>query len=192
MKPITAELNKPILLGERGENLATQVRFPISDMVETYGEGTFRLLAQRAGEDPYPVSITSDESYVYWDVTSADTGIAGTGYAELQLIIDDLLAKSQTYTTRTDKALGEEGDAPNPWEGYVDTVLDTMDSKVETAQQAVTDAQAQVTLAQNQVTLAAAQAQAAAQSAQDAQEAAAVFSISDPNNDGHIIIGEVE
>ena len=179
MRIITAELNKPINLGERGENLATQVQFPVSDMVETYGEGTFRLLAQRAGEDPYPVSITSDESYVYWDVTSADTGIEGTGYAELQLIIDEVLAKSQTYTTRTDKALGEEGDAPNPWEGYVDTVLDTMDSKAETAQQAVTDAH-------NEYLSAKEQAEAASEMAQQIAETA--LNITDPNGDGHLVV----
>ena len=186
MKIITAELNKSINLGERGENLATQVQFPISDMVETYGEGTFRLLAQRAGEDPYPVSITSDESYVYWDVTSADTGIEGTGYAELQLIIDETLAKSQTYTTKTLPALGAEGVVPEPQQGWIDGVYETVDQKIATAQQAVTDAQAQVVLAANQVTLATQQADRAEEMAQQIADTA--LNITDPNGDGHLVV----
>lgn len=176
MKIVTAEFNCPIMLGERGENLATRVQFPIAEMVELYGEGTFRLLAQRNGEEPYPVSITSDESFVYWDVTAADTSIEGTGYAELQLVINEVLAKSQTYTTKTMPALGAEGEVPEPQQGWIDEVYDTIDQKIADAEDVFTEiknaAQQAAADAHDEYLSAKEKAEAAADSATAAQQAA--------------------
>lgn len=111
-------------LGRRGENLVTQIRFPISGWSENYGDGSFGLLAQRQGDaNPYPVSITTDSEYVYWTVTSADTGVAGIGKAELRYMVGEALAKSVVYITRTAPALDDAGEAPEPYESWVNEVM---------------------------------------------------------------------
>ena len=114
-----------IPIGRKGENLVTQIRFPIAGWAEKYGDGTFGLLAQRQGDaNPYPVSITTDSEYVYWDVTSSDTGVAGIGKAELRYTVGEALAKSVVYITRTAPALGDAGDPPEPYESWVNDVMD--------------------------------------------------------------------
>lgn len=123
-----------IPLGRRGENLVTQIRFPIAGWAEKYGDGTFGLLAQRQGDaNPYPVAITTDSKYVYWDVTSADTGVAGIGKAELRYTVGEALAKSVIYITRTAPALEDAGEAPAPYESWVNEVMDAAESVEEIA-----------------------------------------------------------
>lgn len=113
-----------ISLGRRGENLVTQIRFPVAGWADMYGNGTFGLLAQRQGDsNPYPVSITTDSEYVYWDVSSADTGVAGIGKAELRYTVGEALAKSVIYITRTAPALDDAGDPPEPYESWVNEVM---------------------------------------------------------------------
>lgn len=122
-------------LGRRGENLVTQIRFPVSGWAETYGDGTFGLLAQRQGDaNPYPVSITTDGEYVYWNVTSADTGVAGIGKAELRYTVGEALAKSMVYTTRTAPALDDAGDPPEPYESWVTEVMAAAESVEDIAE----------------------------------------------------------
>lgn len=123
-----------ISLGRRGENLVTQIRFPIAGWAEMYGDGTFGLLAQRQGDPyPYPVAITTDSDYVYWDVTSADTGVAGIGKAELRYTVGEALAKSVVYITRTAPALDDAGEPPEPYESWVNEVMDAAESVEEIA-----------------------------------------------------------
>lgn len=111
-------------LGRRGENLVTQIRFPVAGWAEKYGDGSFGLLAQRQGDsNPYPVSITTDSEYVYWNVSSADTGVAGVGKAELRYTVGEALAKSVIYITRTAPALDDAGNPPEPYESWVNEVM---------------------------------------------------------------------
>ena len=132
-----------ICLGRRGENLATQIQFPIAEYFSEFDSGTYRLLAQRPTEDtPYPVAITNDDTYIYWDVTSADVGIEGVGYAELQLVIDDMLAKSIKFVTLILEALGAEGDPPEPQQGWIDEIYGYAQQAQEAAEQASQSAEA--------------------------------------------------
>ena len=135
MRIIRAE--DKICLGRRGENLATQIQFPIAEYFSDFDSGTYRLLAQRPTEDtPYPVSITNDDTYIYWDVTSADVGIEGVGYAELQLVIDEALAKSIKFVTVTLDALEDAGDPPEPQQGWIDEIYGYAQQAQEAAGQA--------------------------------------------------------
>ncbi len=123
-----------IPLGRRGENLVTQIRFPVAGWAELYGDGSFGLLAQRQGDaNPYPVSITTDSEYVYWNVTSADTGVAGIGKAELRYTVGEALAKSVVYITRTAPALDDAGDPPEPYESWVNEVMAAAETVEEIA-----------------------------------------------------------
>ena len=136
--PIIADLNKPIPLGQRGENEATIVKFP------KFGTGEYRLLAQRATDAyPYPVAITEDDSYVIWTVSSTDCGIEGMGKCILHLADGTYLEKTRVYITVTGDALGTEGEMPEPYEDWADELYDTFDEKIGEAQQAATNAHAE-------------------------------------------------
>lgn len=164
--PIIADLNHPIPLGQRGENEATVVKFP------KFGTGTYALLAQRSGDaNPYPVVITEDDTYVIWTVSSTDCGIEGMGKCELHLVDDTYLEKTLVYTTVTGKALGTAGEMPEPYEDWSETIY----GYAQTAQASAGDASQS--------------ADDAAASAREAAESASVFTLTDPNNDGNIIIG---
>ncbi|MCD8001375.1 MAG: hypothetical protein LUE95_02100 [Oscillospiraceae bacterium] len=125
MRTIEAE-GDILYLGRQGENLALRVRFPVTVWADTFGSGSFALVAQRAGDAaPYPVDISVDESYVNWDVTSADTAAAGLGHCLLLYYADDgTVAKSRTMFTKVAPSLDDAGaDPPEAWESWVNRVL---------------------------------------------------------------------
>ena len=75
---ITAEEGSVLNIGNQGENGAITVRFPISDWIEHYGEGTAILLNKRTVDpDGYPCEVTVNGGYAYWTVTDADTAYKG-------------------------------------------------------------------------------------------------------------------
>lgn len=121
---ITEAGKEALRLGRQGENLALQVRFPIAEFKEEYGEGVFRLAAQRQGDAaPYLVEVTSDDNFVYWNVTSTDTAKDGIGRCELQYYVGDVIAKSQVWLTRVLTSLEDAGETPEPYETWVSRVL---------------------------------------------------------------------
>lgn len=137
MRPIIADPKKVIYIGQRGENIATQVIFPKS-YFDGFTGTTYRLLAQRKTDaQPYPVVITEDSDNVYWTVSDTDCGVEGTGFCELQLAgANDLLVKSIKYVTQTGSALDTEGPMPAPYEDFANTIY----NYAETAQEAAGDA----------------------------------------------------
>ena len=135
MKEIRANGNTPLPLGRQGENLARRIVFDVSGWLSAYGAGTVRLLHQRSQDNaPYPVSITQEAGYVYWDVTAADTAQAGIyGQAELRYYVRETLAKSAIYQTTVSPALGEETEEiPQAGQYWVDSLLNAAE-KVEQA-----------------------------------------------------------
>ena len=121
MKTVTVN-DKNINLGQRGENLAVRVRFPMQTWHDLYGSnGEFQLLAQRPGDaDPYPVGTVIEGGSVYWYVTSADTSVPGTGSCELRYLVDGVLAKSHVWSTIVNESLGNPGEPPEPYQSWVD------------------------------------------------------------------------
>lgn len=155
-------------LGRKGENLVTQIRFPIAGWAERYGDGTFALLAQRQGDpNPYPVSITTDSEYVYWDVSSADTGVAGIGKAELRYTVGEALAKSVIYITRTAPSLEDAGEPPAPYESWVNEVMAAAETVEETAETVEKTAQEAI---------------------ETLEEIVSSIYVEDPQNDGNLIV----
>ena len=113
MVQIQAKSIKVIQLGHRGENEAREIIFDLADYISTYGPGTARLLPQRDGDPaPYIVPAVQSDSTLTWTVTDADTAAPGTGSAELQWMVNDVLAKSDIWNTRTKAALDDGATAP--------------------------------------------------------------------------------
>lgn len=168
-----------IFIGMKGEDGATQVRFPIAKQWrETYGDGVFALAFQRPTESaPYACTVTEDENgNVCWDISSTEVAKVGNGQAELLYYVDGNIAKSATYiTTSVDSITAVEGDPPEPWESWIDQVIEAGATAVQAATEAAESAADALQSKQNAAGSAtdAATAKQAAESAQQAAESAA-------------------
>lgn len=128
-----------IFLGREGENNATQVRFGIAQWVKTYGEGRAELIVQRQNDPaPYPIVIERDGNSVVWTVSSADTAHPGRyGRAELRYYVGETLVKSAISQFIVTDALGEPTDTPpDPYQSWVDNVLDAAQRAEDAADRA--------------------------------------------------------
>ncbi|MBR5878295.1 MAG: hypothetical protein IKY91_01995 [Akkermansia sp.] len=115
-----------IQLGRRGENLARQIEFDLTDWKKQYGEGIPELLFQRFGDKrPFIRDLEVVGNKAIWTLTSWDTDIAKPGKVELRWYCDELLAKSQSWSTAVENALDTPGVEPavNPEKSWFDEVL---------------------------------------------------------------------
>lgn len=117
-----------IILGHQGENHARQVVWPniVAEYATLYGDGTFTLAAQRHGDAaPYPVAISAENDSIVWVVSDPDTAEPGFGKCELTYLVDETVAKSQTWTTLTLSSITaqELSEPPEPQKSWVDQVL---------------------------------------------------------------------
>ena len=132
MRTVNAKCGSVLPIGRLGENEATVVVFEIANWKTLFGQGTFSLLNQRNGDTaPYPCVIEQDDTQVRWTVQSADVAKVGYGQCELIYTVDDTIAKSEVYTTVVGKALTGGGEVPEPWEDWVQRVLDAKDAAEE-------------------------------------------------------------
>ena len=187
MKKILVKSGVEIELGKRGEHLARCVVFDISDWKKTYGEGNTYLLHQRNGDNvPYPCVVEMNDNEVLWVLSEADVAVAGRGRAELQYFVGDARVKSETWFTRTDMSMINEGPVPEgPADSWIETMLKTgteveqnatvARESAEVAVQSEKDASAHADRAEEAkdgLELAQSNAEAAQQAAETAQQAA--------------------
>ena len=140
------EKSQSIDLGTRLENEARVIVFDVSYLVERYGEGSAQLLVKRPqDESPYPIAITQEGSEVVWVVSNTDLQYKGQGEAELFWYVgEEGLAKSIVYSTWVAKDIGEEGEPPEAWEGYIEQIqgyAQTASDSAEEAQGVLTEVQ---------------------------------------------------
>lgn len=128
MKQIKANNLPAIPLGKQGENLARQIVFDITYWVNEFGTGTPVLIHKRYGdEQPYPVTVSIDETLIAWDVTNIDTQFASDqGQCELRYYVGDIIVKSRIWRTIVDDAMETPSEeAPeHPYQGWVDKVVE--------------------------------------------------------------------
>ena len=127
MRCVIAKFGIHLPLGKTGENLVTQVRFPVVKLwKKLYGEGTFQLVNQRPDDDyVYACVIEQDEDNIIWNVTNTDLAQAGSGNCELQYYIGQHeLAKSLTWKTVIGETIyTDEHEPPDPWKPWVEEDL---------------------------------------------------------------------
>lgn len=130
MVQIQAKSIKVIQLGHRGENEAREIIFDLTDYINVYGPGTARLLHQRDGDPaPYIVPAVQDVDTLTWTVTDEDTAAPGTGRAELQWTVNNVLAKSDIWRTKTTVAMDDGATAPPTGaEGWYQQLIAYIDS----------------------------------------------------------------
>ena len=145
MKRTYANKLTALYLGRRGENLARQVIFDLSEWVRCYGEGRAELICQRPGEGrPYPAEAERRGDELVWTLTAADTAAASVyglyGRCELRWYVGQTIAKSRTWRTVVEQTLDDPADAPPaPSEpGWVERLL-AMEAYVREAERHVTE-----------------------------------------------------
>jgi len=134
---VTTDSGAILPLGRQGEHGVRQVRFDLSYLIETFGEGTATLVHQRSQDlAPYIVSAVQDGDRLEWTVTDADTAYKGFGKAEIRWTVGDDLAKTVTYKTSVQRSLTEQTEIPEPLESWYDQMLEQIGNSQEYAQQA--------------------------------------------------------
>lgn len=134
----------PLPIGRLGENQARRVIFDLSKLEELYGEGTWKIIAERPNESvPYIVANAkpSSNGNAAWIIQSADVGVCGYGRVELRYYpngdgSDQSIYKSQLWLTFIEDALGENAGSASPY----DDILDDVNKSVEDVKAAVDEA----------------------------------------------------
>ena len=123
----------PLPIGRLGENQARRVIFDLSKLTELYGEGTWKIIAERPNESvPYIVTNVkpSSNGNAAWIIQSADVGVCGYGRVELRYYPSDedtSVYKSQLWTTFIENALGENAGEASPYDDILDDVSKSVD-----------------------------------------------------------------
>ena len=139
---VTTDSGAILPLGRQGEHGVRQVRFDLSYLIETFGEGTAILVHQRPQDlAPYIVSAVQDGDRLEWTVMDADTAYKGFGKAEIRWTIGDSLAKTVTYKTSVQRSLTEQTEIPEPLESWYEQMLEQIGNSQEYAEQAAQSAE---------------------------------------------------
>lgn len=127
IRKIYVQNQSTIPLGKQGENLVTQIVFPVPpDLVGT----TCTLLHQRAlDRSPYPVSVGFDGEGATWLVNSADTATPGRGTAQLVFTGEHgEILKSMQFPTLVLPSMEAGGEPPDPVKPWFDSLMDEIAS----------------------------------------------------------------
>ena len=110
--------------GQRGENLARCICFPLTDLQNEFGVGTWSVVFQRPGETtPYVVTDTAEVgAYAVWGLNDVDTAIEGEGKCELRYYIDETHYKTKIFPVIIRHSLGVPGEIPDPYQDLIDTI----------------------------------------------------------------------
>ena len=139
---VTTDSGAILPLGRQGEHGVRQVRFDLSYLIETFGEGTAILVHQRSQDlAPYIVSAVQDGDRLEWTVMDADTAYKGFGKAEIRWTVGDDLAKTVTYKTSVQRSLTEQTEIPEPLESWYEQMLEQIGNSQEYAEQAAQSAE---------------------------------------------------
>lgn len=111
----------PFTIGRQRENEVTQVRFDVSEWVRTYGLGTLALSVQRRRDPrPYPVPIAIVDGAATWTISNTDTAQEGHIKAQLTYMVGTKIKKSNVYTLSIKGSLPVDGEAPEPYESWLE------------------------------------------------------------------------
>lgn len=112
-------------IGRQGENLAKNIYFDLSELINTYGEGTATLVHMRPSDKaPYVCAVTRSDTFLIWAPTSTDTSYAGAGKCELRWVVGDVLAKSIVYRTFVAESITGDSTVPSEYESWYEALLE--------------------------------------------------------------------
>lgn len=169
-------------IGRVAENEVTQIDFDLTSYIEEYGEGGGAVLTvQRFGDsDPYLIPMIITDGIASWYISDADTAVSGRGACQLTYTVGDKVKKTAIYPFSCGESLEPTGEAPDPFDSWLETLAEyTSETSANaaaartSASEAASSAQSAQESAQSAKAYATASAQSAAASAGSASEAAA-------------------
>lgn len=171
-----------VMIGYVGEGGVTKVTLNFSSWAEAYGDGVITLGVQRSGDPTwYPVALTVEGTTAAWLVSKLDTTVEGMGVARFAYTVGGAEKRSAVWNLFVDRGLqSPEGDVPDPYESWVETLTglgaetlqnaqDAQDA-ADAAEQSATDAEGSAESAETAKNAAGAAAAAAGESARAAGE----------------------
>jgi len=162
------------VIGHVRENEVTQIVFDLAAWIAEYGLGTVALSVMRQGDlVPYPVPIAIVDGKATWTISATDTAKYGRIKAQLTYYVGTKRKKSNIYVLRVRESLAENGQAPDPYESWLEVLQELT---AETAANAESARQSAASAGQS--------ASDAEQSMQEAQGYANDASISARNAEG--------
>lgn len=130
-----------IPLGIRAENEVTQVALDFSPWAEEFGAGVVQLLVRRDGDSsPYPVVLTQSGTTATWTVSSTDLAANGPLQAEFIYTVGTLVKKSEVLRFYVLRDIGAPGSAPDPYETWLETLIEIAAQTQQDAAAAAGDA----------------------------------------------------
>lgn len=116
-------------IGRLGENEHRTIRFwESTEVLAMYPEASVTVLHKRPGDAAaYPVApgyVEIQDGIVCWTIQSGDLAKVGRGKAELVFTNGGVIAKTMIYDTMIDQALDGAGDPPEPWESWIEEVVE--------------------------------------------------------------------
>ena len=135
-------------VGRQGENLARNIYFDLSDLIDTYGEGPATLVHMRPSDKaPYVCTVTRSDTFLIWAPTSTDTAYSGSGKCELRWVVGETLAKSIIYNTSIAPSITADTELPDPYQSWIDAmdsvIIEHADSVLENALEAYLEGNSQ-------------------------------------------------
>ena len=120
----TTNYRAPIVIGRQRENEVTRIDFDLSGWISTYGIGIVSLSVQRKTDTkPYPVPISiNNDGIATWIITDVETINAGRVMVQLTYYVDTKRKKSNIYALTVIKSIAEDGEAPEPYESWLEVL----------------------------------------------------------------------
>lgn len=152
MKIINVKNDMTIPIGRVGENKAVRVIWPniLTEWAELFGVGVVQLVARRPKDMvPYPVPCEINNNMIEWVISAADTAIEGIGECELTYIVNDVVVKSTTWSTRIYHSLSENSPS-EPQEEPAKAWFSAMQAQIGNLDNLTTKAKANLVAAINE------------------------------------------
>jgi len=114
-------------IGQRGENLATDIKMDVSDWITVHPDAHYHCLFKRPGEvQVLPVLSSFEDGILTWTVRAWECGVIGVGYLEVRAVDSDtgMVAKSRVIPCSIeDSIIDDEGPVP-PEMSWVEEVIE--------------------------------------------------------------------
>ena len=130
-------LPREIPVGYQTEHGVERVGFDVATWVRKWPGMQVQIWASMPGTDTsYPAKSTREGSILYWDVSLADTAVAGRGVVEVVGLADGVKKIARADTLVRASTTAEPGEVPGPQKSWVDAVLDAAYRAEEAAKRA--------------------------------------------------------
>ena len=173
----TTNYREPVIIGRARENEVTRIDFDLSGWITAFGAGTVALSVQRQFDaEPYPVAIAiGQDGVASWQITDTETVKTGKIKAQLTYYVGTKRKKSNIYVLSVRESLAENGQAPDPYESWLEVLQELTAetaANAESARQSAASAEQSASDAQRSMQEAQGHANDASTSAQNAEESA--------------------